>query len=393
MGAKDYFRPIQGEIDGFFSGNVVQSWYRPETKRKSVNTPEKNGGFQMENYRFTFNMGQIGRKISQLRKERNMTQMELADKLGISFQAVSNWERGNTMPDIGKLPELAGIFQVTTDEILGESSGLVNSAIKGEMEKYMEENQVTVQEFAQAAPLLTPVQAEAGVEKLTDEKPLPKLSEIQDILPFVGSDLVDELALKYADSPEWKSLGEIAPFMSSHALDEIAQKRAAQGRSIDDFAPFLSAQRIEECAFAYEAASEWSCLEDILPFLGRQALEQIVDRQAEAGEYGFIEDCLPFLAQETVVRLAMDVYEKKGTRGAADFFPFLSQNARQDIARKAYEERGLRNLEDIAPFLDRGYLNGLAQEALEKEGIQAIAPIAPFLDADMLKRCIREKYL
>lgn len=41
-----------------------------------------------------FNMDQIGRKISNLRREQNMTQMELADKLGISFQAVSNWERG-----------------------------------------------------------------------------------------------------------------------------------------------------------------------------------------------------------------------------------------------------------------------------------------------------------
>lgn len=58
-----------------------------------------------------FNMDQIGRKISNLRREQNMTQMELADKLGISFQAVSNWERGNTMPDISKLPELAEIFQ------------------------------------------------------------------------------------------------------------------------------------------------------------------------------------------------------------------------------------------------------------------------------------------
>ena len=41
-----------------------------------------------------FDMKQIGKKITDLRKAHNMTQMELADKLGISFQAVSNWERG-----------------------------------------------------------------------------------------------------------------------------------------------------------------------------------------------------------------------------------------------------------------------------------------------------------
>ena len=43
-----------------------------------------------------FHMEKVGRKIAQLRKSHNMTQLELADKLGISFQAVSNWERGGS---------------------------------------------------------------------------------------------------------------------------------------------------------------------------------------------------------------------------------------------------------------------------------------------------------
>ena len=41
-----------------------------------------------------FDTNEIGRKISEFRKDSNMTQMELADRLNISFQAVSNWERG-----------------------------------------------------------------------------------------------------------------------------------------------------------------------------------------------------------------------------------------------------------------------------------------------------------
>lgn len=45
-------------------------------------------------------MQKVGRKIVELRKKNNMTQTELADKMNISFQAVSNWERGNSMPDI-----------------------------------------------------------------------------------------------------------------------------------------------------------------------------------------------------------------------------------------------------------------------------------------------------
>ena len=87
--------------------------------------------------------GKVGRKIAQLRKSHNMTQLELADKMGISFQAVSNWERGNSMPDIAKLPELAELFHTTVDELLGEKSELVESAARGELEKYPEDNNIS----------------------------------------------------------------------------------------------------------------------------------------------------------------------------------------------------------------------------------------------------------
>ena len=61
-----------------------------------------------------FDMQKIGRKISELRKSRNMTQMALADALGISFQAVSNWERGESMPDIAKLGRFSGSRLMTS---------------------------------------------------------------------------------------------------------------------------------------------------------------------------------------------------------------------------------------------------------------------------------------
>ncbi len=42
----------------------------------------------------SFDMRRIGATIAQMRREKNMTQMQLADEMGVSFQAVSNWERG-----------------------------------------------------------------------------------------------------------------------------------------------------------------------------------------------------------------------------------------------------------------------------------------------------------
>jgi 2-polyprenyl-3-methyl-5-hydroxy-6-metoxy-1,4-benzoquinol methylase/DNA-binding XRE family transcriptional regulator len=58
-------------------------------------------------------------KIAVLRKKRNITQQELGDAIGVSYQTISKWENGVTMPDIGMLPELAEYFHVTVDELLG----------------------------------------------------------------------------------------------------------------------------------------------------------------------------------------------------------------------------------------------------------------------------------
>ena len=105
-----------------------------------------------------FNMENVGRNIAELRRRCNMTQMELADKMGISFQAVSNWERGNSMPDISKLPELAEVFGVTIDQLLGECSKIVESAVRGDIKTYLENNEVTAEEIRKAAPILKPKQ-------------------------------------------------------------------------------------------------------------------------------------------------------------------------------------------------------------------------------------------
>lgn len=62
---------------------------------------------------------QLARNISTCRKERGLTQEELAQILGLSFQAVSKWENALTMPDISLLPELSRTLQVSIDKLLG----------------------------------------------------------------------------------------------------------------------------------------------------------------------------------------------------------------------------------------------------------------------------------
>ena len=81
----------------------------------------------------------IGRFISERRKKANLTQMQLAEKLGITDRAVSKWETGKSLPDSSIMLELC--------EILGIS---VNDLLSGEvvtMENYNQETEATLLEM------------------------------------------------------------------------------------------------------------------------------------------------------------------------------------------------------------------------------------------------------
>ena len=67
------------------------------------------------------NQEKIGKFISELRKEKNMTQEQLAEKLGVTDKSISRWENGKTMPDYSLLKDLCDILSISINELfLGE---------------------------------------------------------------------------------------------------------------------------------------------------------------------------------------------------------------------------------------------------------------------------------
>ena len=60
----------------------------------------------------------LGMMITSLRKEQGMTQLELAEKMGVTDKAVSKWERDLSCPDVNSLPKLAEIFGISVDELM-----------------------------------------------------------------------------------------------------------------------------------------------------------------------------------------------------------------------------------------------------------------------------------
>ncbi len=150
----------------------------------------------------------IGENIKQLRRKHNLTQEEMAAHLGISFQSISKWERGDGYPDITMLPALANYFETSVDELLGMSN-IAKEAQYDEINRTWSENNKkglhsenvklmhqSLKTFPNNALLL--VQLSTSLEKLdgTDEEKLKYLKE---------SIAVQEQILRYGEDSEVRS--------------------------------------------------------------------------------------------------------------------------------------------------------------------------------------------
>ena len=285
-----------------------------------------------------FSMEQIGRRISERRKEKNMTQMELADRMGISFQAVSNWERCNSMPDISKLPGLAQILDLSLDSLLGngESAELLKHAAEGKTEEFVHENRVSQRAFEEVAPLLSPKDADVVFENTT---PPFDLSDIAEILPFISERLIDDLFRRGVENKNYQDL--------------------------DD-------------------------LEELFPFVSPQLLSEMVEQFLYRDEE--VASCFPFLSAEQVDRVSAKIYETYGLEGMddRDCFPFMSDEALAETAWLEFEKSGLNDMDILAPFLRQALLHELAKKAVAKDGIKALVSLAPFLDKSLLEEWLKE---
>ena len=84
----------------------------------------------------------IGKFIQEKRKERNLTQSDLAEKLNITDRAISKWENGNCLPDAGTMPELCKILNISINDLFsGEIVDMKDN------EKKLEENLLETHRF------------------------------------------------------------------------------------------------------------------------------------------------------------------------------------------------------------------------------------------------------
>lgn len=110
----------------------------------------------------------IGKTIADYRKAANMTQSEVADQLGVTYQAVSKWERDESLPDITMLPKIADLFNISIDTLLRGSFEMKEEKEVATARQIIEE--VTEAEQDETAETIEPI-------KKQDQDETPKAAD------------------------------------------------------------------------------------------------------------------------------------------------------------------------------------------------------------------------
>lgn len=80
----------------------------------------------------------FGNIVAAFRKEKGMTQLELAEKMGVTDKAVSKWERDLSFPDVSSIPKLAEILGVTVDELMQVKAESKEEPLKKKIDEIVE---------------------------------------------------------------------------------------------------------------------------------------------------------------------------------------------------------------------------------------------------------------
>lgn len=200
----------------------------------------------------------IGQNIRTLRRAKDMTQDELAAKLGVTYQSVSRWENGGTYPDMELLPAIADIFGVTVDHLLDRD----RKEIKKELQSLVErlKNAVQARETETVTDVLRTIRRD--LRRYADERTTIEIQEVALALEEYGNEApsaVLEEYRQYLDSLEMYIPSEkgiavrtLAVIEDDEHLDVLFNKYSSHiDLSTDNLLRYRYRRREETDKFAY----------------------------------------------------------------------------------------------------------------------------------------------
>ena len=157
----------------------------------------------------------VGENIARIRKERKLTQQELANKLFVTVQAVSGWERGQFLPSVDNLVDLSKVLECNLTDILDEE----------ELSKCVDDKIATTSAVDIALLI--------GLAPFLDRKQIEKMSGcvcgefdaymLCGLAPFVSSNCLFNLLL-HCDEIPYEALCGLMPFLEPEQMSELLKK-------------------------------------------------------------------------------------------------------------------------------------------------------------------------
>ncbi len=199
-----------------------------------------------------FDVMKFGRALSKLRKNADMTQNEVADKLNLSRQAVSKYERGESFPDISVLVLIAELFDVSLDELIGYGdptegeSAILKSAARGK-------NDIVAENIA----------------------------DVVNLAPLLKPSLLTKLSGRFkAQGVDISSLLVLADYLSDETVSDLMENASFDIFTVDvleKFIPFLNRQSIENILErVMNGEADWHLLEPLSPYINHSIIEAAV---------------------------------------------------------------------------------------------------------------------
>lgn len=194
-----------------------------------------------------------------MRVENKLTQLNVAERLGITPQAVSKWERCESLPDITLLPEIARMYGVSVEEIL----------TAGAEERY--------NDYMDVVQVLN-----TFVDELTFEKVRHAFERAKSVQQLnIPMDIFMALNLRQKD-----------------ILLELLLNMDGYGAVIDDIMQYLNIAQREKLIKRVAENGDYGVLEILIPFMTRSIRTEIVMLLLERGKFDSLEEMLMFLNRE-----------------------------------------------------------------------------------------------
>ena len=199
-----------------------------------------------------FDVMKFGRALSNLRKNADMTQNEVADKLNLSRQAISKYERGESFPDISVLVLIAELFDVSLDELIGygDPTEGESTILKG------------------AANGSTDIVAE-------------NIADVVNLAPLLKPSLLTKLSGRFkAQGLDISTLLILADYLNDETVEDLIENASFDIFTVDvleKFIPFLNRQSLETIfERVMNGEADWHLLEPLSPYMDHSVIEAAV---------------------------------------------------------------------------------------------------------------------